>query len=212
MRISSEKLSLVANVLSVIVMLQAAFILNYYLDLDLVANLAGTELQSFPQELVEEVNSQAEKEELEFEENFNSDKKAILSLTPLKIVNDEFQDVEIRLSTTELIKSVDVVIKYDPKRIEVLDLVEDIGGIQVGFGDAEVYLENIVKDGEVKLTALFEEGFSGELLVGKMSVKKMVALGAEFEFEYVGNTRQGSVVSRFDGGVNILAKPKNLSL
>jgi hypothetical protein len=214
MKLDNENLAQVIWVLSIIVILQAGFILKYFTQQNILEarRFREAQQQSLSQEVETEINLQAEIEEKAFQEEFIAKKGAelrLLSVGPASVAG--LQAVELWLQAFEPVKSVDAVIDFEASELEIIDQIRDIEGVQVAFGDGELYLKNDVRNEEIMITVLFEEEFRGELLLGTIYLRKLAA-ESSLKFDYTENLKLGSFVTGWESGANILIKPEDLTL
>jgi hypothetical protein len=204
MKWSLNKLSVVVGFLSIVVVYQSVFILTSFLrrDRELAARLS----QQMPQEVVDEIESEAYEQAEEFGDEFLGEGKARLYLERIDCVECGGEAFDIWVEASELIRFVEVELAV-PDVVEVVDQVPEVDGEQVAFGEADVYVKNMVVDGVIQLSVLFEEGFVGKMRLGRVVYEKSVGGEVEFGFSYDENLLSGSYVSDFETGKNVLVEP-----
>ena len=165
MRISLNMLSVFVGALSLVVLYQSVFILQSFLALEKKAEREMA--QPLPAEVEERLQHQALEEAAEMDLLNQGDDIAILELRPLSCWDCLEQVIEIVLRSSSPLGSVSVDLVI-PQSLTFIDQVEDIDGVQARFGEADRYLKNEIVDGVLELDAVFENGFTGEMVLGSV--------------------------------------------
>jgi len=123
-------------------------------------------------------------------------------------------EISIRLETQQPIHLADLTITFDPVSLRITDALPEVPGIQVSYGEADVYLENEVdsEKGVVTLAGRFEKQQKGKLLLGKLRVSKLLPQKTEIQIQFTPNSLQDSFVKGFENEENILAVEPGITL
>lgn len=204
-KINLNKLSLLVGVLSLIVVVQAVLISE-----SLMKDRVRSNVVEEPKVFVEEAEDVAMDEFLEVNAKRDSSKVARLELIESEVVDlNGNRVVDVILNSSTKVKSVDLSLNYSGVKAEVVDQDLESEGTQIGYGEAELYLKNNVADGMISISAFFEEGFEGQMVLGKIVLDSDEMVN--FSWNYNGGVFGGSSVVDMNGA-NILIEPTNFEL
>jgi hypothetical protein len=189
-----DKLSLLVGGLSAVVLLQTVFILN---------RIDSTNIRSAEQ-LPLEIESKVEKISLAEAKNYIGNQDG-LDTNEVRIWMSEDENdvlelnrnVSIWLEARNPIASFDVLISFDPKILAVFDQNFELEGTQISYGEVDTYLDNWVdfEEGVIHLSGIFENGFSGRILLGKIMANKQISEeNTNLKFLYSENSKQETYV------------------
>lgn len=205
MKWTIDKLSILVGFLSLVVLLQSIYIMKG-LD-ERKERLSEMAVQQMDPELEAMIKSDSIQEADEFKNFQNKSDVASLRLEKVECSECENESVEIWLSADTFVNSADVKIFYFEDEANIVDQIDDVDGIQIGFGDADLYLNNNVEGEVISLSASFEEGFVGDIKLGTIVFDRVGENSADFVFDYTENLLDGSYVLDMESDKNILINP-----
>ncbi|NMB56346.1 hypothetical protein GYA19_00195 [Candidatus Beckwithbacteria bacterium] len=198
-------------VLALLVFCEAVFIVSFLTKQEEKAQILTQDQQKQEQAKMTKINKQAEKDLQQL--TVQSEKKIDIE-TKLYLQKNSEGEIDLFLSTSQKVATVEAKLNFDPKKITITDNLTDLEGIQLALGQAPVYLQNRVDEttGEIILTAELKQILVNPLKLATINFIRLNDDKTKIDFDFRQTSLMGSFVLGSDSNQNLLTKAEGISL